>query len=512
MENNKEKSSYGPLFLNRSFTTHAAAAESNSPKLHLLLNDPSSLNRAAAVSKFYSSFDSVKGKVKKLCNLFESAKSSSNLVNPKVSLRPSKSIAHSSSFSLSFNNSLIRLPGTEDRIVVYLTSLRGIRRTYEDCYAVKMIFRGFRVWVDERDVSMDAAYKKELQSVLRQKTVSLPQVFIKGKYIGGADVIKSMYEVAELAKILDGFPKRQPGFVCQGCGDARFVLPMAASTKVLNLENPTQTGEWTVVLPRKGKHRRNSRKITTPKEQQQEQQSWVPTDLEVDPDRQAKLLHKMQVCMKKIESARFFLAFLDQMQSPKVLNHFHRVLGSELKLQMVIYGIGSIESHETPRLQLSLALLMKRKFSWIGDIEVFDPVLSATESQVLEALGCSVLSVNEQGRREAKKPTLFFMPHCEAELYNNLLQANRGVEALNQVALFGNSFETYEQHVSFKYYNQEVSFMDSSVAESVTHILAARRFTDEFRIETISDDYFAAFHDSSWHFFRLSCEKELQLH
>jgi glutaredoxin domain-containing cysteine-rich protein 1 len=58
---------------------------------------------------------------------------------------------------------LFRLPGAEDRIVVYLTSLRGIRRTFEDCNAVKMILKGFRVWVDERDVSMDRAYRKELQ-------------------------------------------------------------------------------------------------------------------------------------------------------------------------------------------------------------------------------------------------------------------------------------------------------------------------------------------------------------
>ncbi|GMI70172.1 hypothetical protein like AT5G13810 [Hibiscus trionum] len=180
-------------------------------------------SNTAPVYKSYNSFDSAKGKVKQLCSLFESANSSSNLATPKVALRPSRSISSSSSFSLSFNNSLIRLPGTEDRIVVYLTSLRGIRRTYEDCYAVKMIFRGFRVCVDERDVSMDAAYKKELQSVLKLKTVSLPQVFIKGKYIGGADVIKSMFEVGELAKILDGIPRRKPGFVCPGCGDARFV-------------------------------------------------------------------------------------------------------------------------------------------------------------------------------------------------------------------------------------------------------------------------------------------------
>ncbi|XVF00270.1 hypothetical protein REPUB_Repub03eG0270700 [Reevesia pubescens] len=259
---------------------------------------------------------------------------------------------------------------------------------------------------------------------------------------------------------------------------------MVASAKFIPPENHTQNGEWTIVLPRKGRNRRNSQKLITAKGQQ-EQQLWVPTDLEIDPERQSKLMYKIQICLTRIENSRFFLTFLDQMQSPEVLNHFHRLLGSESKLQMVIYGIGSIESHETPRLQLSLAVLMKRKFSWIGDIEVFDPVLSASESRVLEALGCSVLSVNEQ--------------------------ANWRVESLNRVALFGNSFETYEHHVSFKYYDQEVSFMESSVAKSVTHILAARRFTDEVGIKIISDDYFAAFHDSSWHFFRPVCENELQL-
>ncbi|XWS56998.1 hypothetical protein CRYUN_Cryun09bG0133700 [Craigia yunnanensis] len=230
LESNRAKSSSGLVFFNRSFTMHASSAESNPPKFHLLLNNPS-LNRAASISKIYNSIDSVKGKVKKLCSLFESTKpslSSSNLTSPKepspkVLLTPTKSIGYSSSFSSSFNNPLIRLPGSEDRIVVYLTSLRGIRRTYEDCYAVRMIFKGFRVWVDERDISMDAAYKKELQSVLKEKNVSLPQVFIKGKYVGDADIIKSMFEVGELAKILDGFPRRQPGFVCEGCGDVRFV-------------------------------------------------------------------------------------------------------------------------------------------------------------------------------------------------------------------------------------------------------------------------------------------------
>ncbi|XP_030446755.1 uncharacterized protein At5g39865 [Syzygium oleosum] len=203
-----------------------------------LVDHHPSLERAGSIRKFYSSIESFKGKVLKLRNFFDSPKpppapvpaaaaaAAADKLHLQVQfqsqllsrLKPAKSIG--SSFG---NNSSIRLPGTEDRIVVYFTSLHGIRRTYEDCYAVRTIFRGFRVWVDERDVSMDLAYKKELQGVLGEKRVSLPQVFIGGTYVGGADAIRQMYETGELAKILERFPKKAPGFVCEGCGDERFV-------------------------------------------------------------------------------------------------------------------------------------------------------------------------------------------------------------------------------------------------------------------------------------------------
>ncbi|KAK4782822.1 hypothetical protein SAY86_007196 [Trapa natans] len=110
------------------------------------------------------------------------------------------------------DSSSIGLPGTEDRIVVYLTSLRGIPLTYEDCHGARMIFRGFRVWVDERDISMDMAYKKELQSIVGG-----------GKHMGGVDVIRYIYMTGELAMILKGYPKMDPRFVCDYCGDVRFM-------------------------------------------------------------------------------------------------------------------------------------------------------------------------------------------------------------------------------------------------------------------------------------------------
>lgn len=72
---------------------------------------------------------------------------------------------------------------------------------------------------------MDCAYRTELLNILRVKQVTLPQVFIKGKYVGGADVIKQLHETGQLAKVLKGLPVRSIGAwqVCDACGDVRFV-------------------------------------------------------------------------------------------------------------------------------------------------------------------------------------------------------------------------------------------------------------------------------------------------
>ncbi|XP_057720650.1 uncharacterized protein At3g28850-like [Arachis stenosperma] len=127
------------------------------------------------------------------------------------------------SFANNNSNSVCHLPGTEDRIVVYCTSLRGIRKTFEDCCSVRMILRGFRVAVDERDISMDSSYRKELQDALGVKAVTLPQVFIRGNHVGNAEDLKKLNENGDLARLLRGFPVHDPGFVCENCGDARFV-------------------------------------------------------------------------------------------------------------------------------------------------------------------------------------------------------------------------------------------------------------------------------------------------
>ncbi|KMT17090.1 hypothetical protein BVRB_2g041440 [Beta vulgaris subsp. vulgaris] len=250
--------------------------------------------------------------------------------------------------------------------------------------------------------------------------------------------------------------------------------------------------DWTVVLPRR-KRRKGQSKVSCSEQEVVEKQPWCPPDHEIDQERESKLMQKIESSLKKLESSKFCDLFLNQIQDPEVFSCFTRVLGSEPNMNMVVYGIGSIESFEAPRLQLSLAILMKRKFEWIGNIEVFDPILCGTETRVLESLGCSVISVNEEGKRQATKPTLFFMPHCEAFLYHNLLEVNWNVDILKNMALFGNSFEAYEHHASV--------IKDYIASPYTKRILTARSFAEEFRVKTGSEDHCRAFHESSWHFF-----------
>lgn len=230
-------------YFNRSVTFNSSST-SPSPEaidkpLYNLYTTPA-FQRAGSIKSLYSSpfgsmvsaGNSLKGKVRKLCSIFESPKQP-----PSPPISPLLSAAKPSKLSLTppdssnfipksipspVSDSPFRLPGTEDRVVIYITSLRGIRKTFQDCHSIRMIFRGLRVNLDERDISMDIAYKRELQRVLGENTISLPQVFIKGKYIGGADVIRQLLEAGELVRLIKGLPLRSIN-PCDACDDMRFI-------------------------------------------------------------------------------------------------------------------------------------------------------------------------------------------------------------------------------------------------------------------------------------------------
>ncbi|KAJ8769442.1 hypothetical protein K2173_002932 [Erythroxylum novogranatense] len=125
---------------------------------------------------------------------------------------------------LSSSRPSVSLPLDDSQpIVVYITSLRIIRKTYEDCRAVRSILRGFRVPIDERDLSMDEKYIAELQRIMGSEKLSLPVVFVGGKYIGGAEELQTLYESGELKKLI-GRLRLLDSFLCGVSGGVRFVV------------------------------------------------------------------------------------------------------------------------------------------------------------------------------------------------------------------------------------------------------------------------------------------------
>ncbi|XP_047968897.1 uncharacterized protein At5g39865 [Salvia hispanica] len=120
----------------------------------------------------------------------------------------------------------IRGAAAENSVVVYFTSLRVIRRTFDDCSAVRSILRSFRVPIDERDLAMDSRFMEELQRILgepEKSLLTLPRVFTGGRYLGGAEEVRRLHESGELKKHLEGLPPAEPG-TCGVCGGYGFVL------------------------------------------------------------------------------------------------------------------------------------------------------------------------------------------------------------------------------------------------------------------------------------------------
>ncbi|CAK9867267.1 unnamed protein product [Sphagnum jensenii] len=129
-------------------------------------------------------------------------------------------------------------PAGEQRVVLYTTSLRGIRKTFEDCNHVRFILRSLGLSLDERDVSMHAEFRQELKDLV-DTPVQVPRVFVKGRYIGGADEVSKLHEDGTLAVLVEGLPSQISREGCDGCGGVRFVpcLDCSGSCKVITDTN-----------------------------------------------------------------------------------------------------------------------------------------------------------------------------------------------------------------------------------------------------------------------------------
>lgn len=110
---------------------------------------------------------------------------------------------------------------------------------------------------------------------------------------------------------------------------------------------------------------------------------------------------------------------------------------------IICYGLGNFTTNKTSLYQLSLLLVMKQLFD-CNNVYIYDPVFTQNETNILiNKLSINLIEFNEESIHSidsCDKRVLFFMPHCDKSLFNNLLWSNWDSNKLNNIFIFGNSF------------------------------------------------------------------------
>ncbi|GJV84337.1 glutaredoxin domain-containing cysteine-rich protein 1-like protein isoform X4 [Tanacetum coccineum] len=119
-------------------------------------------------------------------------------------------------------------PGGSDSVILYTTGFRSIRKTFEDCSSIRFLLESFKVLYQERDLSMHLDFRDELWRILGRKVVP-PRLFIKGRYIGGAEEVLRLHEQGKFRPLLAGIPVNLSDGPCEGCAGVRFVVCCSCS-------------------------------------------------------------------------------------------------------------------------------------------------------------------------------------------------------------------------------------------------------------------------------------------
>lgn len=111
-------------------------------------------------------------------------------------------------------------------------------------------------------------------------------------------------------------------------------------------------------------------------------------------------------------------------------------------MQLRCYGLGSPSQSPTARAQLALLPYLLSSCHPDATAAAFDPVFTDTDHKVLRGCACAVLTEQAAAAYTLTEPALFYMPHCGAGLYNDVLDANWSPSHLRHLAILGNSFTT----------------------------------------------------------------------
>jgi len=156
---------------------------------------------------------------------------------------------------------------------------------------------------------------------------------------------------------------------------------------------------------------------------------------------------------------------------------------------VVTLGIGnfsfSTASHPSASLwQLSCALALQRKINSDKSILFFDPCSTHFEMSFLEEMGAARVLSDSQEKTDDN--CVFFLPHCPAELYDNVLFSNWGSRIL---FIIGNSLKTYCESLRF-------SSKDLPCMFAMLPWMSETRIDEDKSIETLRGNFEGAFNDT----------------
>ena len=161
------------------------------------------------------------------------------------------------------------------------------------------------------------------------------------------------------------------------------------------------------------------------------------------------------------------------------------------QVDLVSYGIGFLSKEHCVLDQLALACVLQEELK--GSHWSFDPAYTSHCCKFLQDLHISVISENEQCKRLAENPTVFFLPHVDATLANNLLWKNWTSENLENLIVIATSFSTLTRRIPDRILERDLWFIKqaSSLCVEIPMKLSERK----------SEEYFLAFNDISVHCF-----------
>ena len=146
-----------------------------------------------------------------------------------------------------------------------------------------------------------------------------------------------------------------------------------------------------------------------------------------------------------------------------ICHHITSISGSNPISEIVCYGLGSVLGGvSTYASRQQLALLLAIKDHTAVNVYAYDPAFGSQDLELLQSFNILPLAQNDYGKRFAETKTLFFMPRCPFELFNNLLWKNWA--NWNNVLFFGNDFTNLDSQLTSAVFEERYRFIYSSLS------------------------------------------------